>query len=138
SQLSDSRPVTATVLLIVGLFLAEALLGSVQSYLLGRIGEGVVLDLRTSLVRRLLKWPMATYARHRSGDLISRVSADTTAVHGALASSLTETLAGVLTFAGSLVLMLMLDPLLLGLTLGCLLIASVSVFTVSVRVMKAT
>ncbi|GAA5203240.1 ABC transporter ATP-binding protein [Streptomyces thinghirensis] len=138
TDLSDSRPVTATVLVIVGLFLAEALLGSVQSYLLGRIGEGVVLNLRTTLVGRLLRWPVATYARHRSGDLISRVSADTTAVRGALASSLTETLAGVLTFAGSLVLMLFLDPLMLGLTLGCLLISFLAVFAVSLRIMGAT
>ncbi|MFF8584322.1 ABC transporter ATP-binding protein [Streptomyces althioticus] len=138
TDLSDSRPVTATVLVIVGLFLAEALLGSVQSYLLGRIGEGVVMNLRTTLVGRLLRWPAATYARHRSGDLISRVSADTTAVRGALASSLTETLAGVLTFAGSLVLMLVLDPLMLGLTLGCLLVSFLAVFAVSLRIMTAT
>ncbi len=138
ADLSHSRPVTTAILVIVGLFLAEALLGSVQSYLLGRIGEGVVLALRTTLVGRLLRWPVATYTRHRSGDLISRVSADTTAVRGALASSLTETLAGVLTFTGSLVLMLVLDPLMLALTLGCLLVSFLAVFAVSLRIMGAT
>uniref|UniRef100_A0AAU2JPY4 ABC transporter ATP-binding protein/permease n=1 Tax=Streptomyces sp. NBC_00049 TaxID=2903617 RepID=A0AAU2JPY4_9ACTN len=138
SDLSASRPVTGVVLVIVGLFLAEALLGAAQSYLLGRIGEGIVLNLRTRLVGRLLRWPLSTHERHRSGDLISRVSTDTTAVRGALASSLTDILAGVLTFVGSLVLMLVLDPLMLGLTLGCLVVALLAVFAVSVRIMGAT
>ncbi|MFI6049736.1 ABC transporter ATP-binding protein [Streptomyces violascens] len=138
SDVSASRPVTAVVLVIVALFLAEALIGAVQSYLLGRIGEGVVRDLRTTLVGRLLRWPLTTHERHRSGDLISRVSTDTTAVRGALASSLTDILAGVLTFVGSLALMLFLDPVLLGLTLACLVVALLAVFLVSVRIMGAT
>ncbi|CAM5490001.1 ABC transporter ATP-binding protein [Streptomyces xanthochromogenes] len=138
SDLSASRPVTTVVVVIIALFLAEALIGAVQSYLLGRIGEGIVRGLRGTLVGRLLRWPLSTHERHRSGDLISRVSTDTTAVRGALASSLTDILAGVLTFVGSLVLMLVLDPLLLGLTLGCLLVALLAVFAVSLRIMGAT
>ncbi|MFK0257575.1 ABC transporter ATP-binding protein [Streptomyces sp. NPDC090445] len=138
SDLSASRPVTTVVLVIVALFLAEAVLGALQGYLLGRIGEGIVLNLRTTLVGRLLRWPLATHERHRSGDLISRVSTDSTAVRSALASSLTEILAGVLTFVGSLALMLFLDPLMLGLTLGCLVVAVLAVFAVSVRIMGAT
>lgn len=138
SDLSAHRPVTTVVVVIIGLFLGEALLGALQSYLLGRIGEGIVLNLRTTLVGRLLRWPMPAHERHRSGDLISRVSTDTTAVRGALASSLTDILAGVLTFVGSLALMLVLDPVMLGLTLGCLLVAVLAVFAVSLRIMGAT
>ncbi|MFJ1731188.1 ABC transporter ATP-binding protein [Streptomyces sp. NPDC088254] len=138
SDLSASRPVTTMVLIVVVLFLAEALLGAAQSYLLGRIGEGIVLNLRTTLVARLLRWPLSTHERHRAGDLISRVSTDTTSVRGALASSLTDILAGVLTFVGSLALMLVLDPLMLGLTLACLLVAVLAVFAVSLRLMGAT
>ncbi|WP_455354541.1 ABC transporter ATP-binding protein [Streptomyces sp. SYSU K217416] len=138
SDLSASRPVTTAVTLIVVLFVVEALLGSLQSYLLGRIGEGIVLRLRTTLVGRLLRWPVAAHDRHRSGDLISRVSTDTTAVRGALAASLADILAGALTFAGSLALMLVLDPLMLGVTLGCLVVALLAVFAVSLRIMGAT
>jgi ATP-binding cassette subfamily B protein/ATP-binding cassette subfamily C protein len=40
--------------------------------------EALVLETRTALVRRLLRLPVAELDRRRTGDLISRVGADTT------------------------------------------------------------
>lgn len=137
-RVTASEPIGPVVLVIVGLFVAEALLGAVQSFLLGRSGEGIVRAMRGALIHRLLRWPMPAYDRHRAGDLLSRVNADTSQVRGALAASLTETLSGVLTFAGALLLMLVIDPLMLALTLACVVVATVAVFGVSIRVMAVT
>ncbi len=136
-DLSASRPVAGPLALIVGLFLAEALTEAVRNCLLGRIGEGVVLRLRTLLVARLLRWPTAAHERHRSGDLISRLSGDTTAVRWALTGGTTDAVAGVLTFVGALVLMAALDPLMLAVTLCCLAVAAAAVAAVPVRLAGA-
>ncbi|WP_197519746.1 ABC transporter ATP-binding protein [Pseudonocardia sp. HH130630-07] len=137
-RVTTGRGLASLVLILVGVFLAEALLSAVQSYLLGRTGETVVLHLRRSMVGRLIRWPIATHDRHRTGDLLSRVGADTGAVRTAMANSLSEIVSGTIVAAGSLVIMAVLDPILLALTLGCLLVAVVAIGLVSVRIMIVT
>ncbi|MER6423555.1 ABC transporter ATP-binding protein [Streptomyces sp. NPDC001137] len=95
------------------LFLVEAAIGSVGRFLLERMGEGVVRQLRMGLVGRLLRLEMREYDRHRSGDLVSRVTADTTLLREVVSQALVDLVTGSLVAAGALVLMAWLDPLLL-------------------------
>ncbi|WP_370266061.1 ABC transporter ATP-binding protein [Streptomyces sp. V4I8] len=99
--------------LLGALFLVEAAIGSAGRFLLERMGEGVVRQLRIGLVGRLLRLEMREYDRHRSGDLISRVTADTTLLREVVSQSLVDLVTGSLIAAGALVLMAWLDPLLL-------------------------
>ncbi|MFD8544748.1 ABC transporter ATP-binding protein [Streptomyces sp. NPDC059649] len=101
------------LLLLTVLFGAEAATGAVGRFLLERTGEGVVRALRHGLVARLLRLEMREYDRHRSGDLISRVTADTTLLREVVAQALSDLVSGALVGAGALVLMVWLDPLLL-------------------------
>src|SRR5215468_4380494 len=48
-------PLNQLALLLVGIFLLQALFSSAQSYLLAYIGEHIVFDLRTSLYTQLQK-----------------------------------------------------------------------------------
>ncbi|MCA6091074.1 ABC transporter ATP-binding protein/permease [Streptomyces sp. SCA3-4] len=106
-------PVAGPLLLLAGLFLAEAVTGAVSRFLLERMGERVIRTLRHSLVAHLLRLDMREYGRHRSGDLISRVTADTTVMREATAQALVDLLTGLLVSAGALALMAWLDPVLL-------------------------
>ncbi|WP_030947058.1 ABC transporter ATP-binding protein [Streptomyces sp. NRRL S-646] len=99
--------------LLGALFLVEAAIGSVGRFLLERMGEGVVRQLRMGLVGRLLRLEMREYDRHRSGDLVSRVTADTTLLREVVSQALVDLVTGSLVAAGALVLMAWLDPLLL-------------------------
>ncbi|MBT2675308.1 ABC transporter ATP-binding protein [Streptomyces sp. ISL-14] len=99
--------------LLGALFLVEAAIGSAGRYLLERMGEGVVRQLRMGLVGRLLRLEMREYERHRGGDLISRVTTDTTLLREVVSQALVDLVTGSLVAAGALVLMLWLDPLLL-------------------------
>jgi ABC-type multidrug transport system fused ATPase/permease subunit len=56
----------------------------------------------------------------------------------ALTSSITEALSGVLTLVGAVVLMALIDPVLLGVSLFCVLLATGSVLAVSSRVREAS
>ncbi|MFE5814403.1 ABC transporter ATP-binding protein [Streptomyces sp. NPDC056479] len=99
--------------LLGALFLVEAAIGSAGRFLLERMGEGVVRRLRMDLVGRLLRLEMREYDRHRSGDLISRVTTDTTLLRDVVSQALVDLVTGSLVAAGALVLMAWLDPLLL-------------------------
>jgi ATP-binding cassette subfamily B protein/ATP-binding cassette subfamily C protein len=101
------------LLLLGGLFVAEAATGAFGRFVLERMGEGVVRGLRHSLVSRLLRLEMGEYQRHRSGDLVSRVTADTTLLREVVAQALVDLVTGALVALGAIALMLWIDPLLL-------------------------
>ncbi|GGY32386.1 ABC transporter ATP-binding protein [Streptomyces djakartensis] len=95
------------------LFLVEAATGAAGRFILERMGEGVVRQLRHGLVGRLLRLEMREYDRHRGGDLISRVTADTTLLREVVSQALVDLVAGSLVAAGAVILMAWLDPVLL-------------------------
>jgi ABC-type multidrug transport system fused ATPase/permease subunit len=138
AALTDGRALAGPVALLVAFFVLDAGLSAAQTYLLGRTGEAVVLDLRSRMISRLLRLPVKTYDRQRTGDLVSRVGADTTLLRTALGSSLTSIVAGTLTFVGAVALMVAVDPLLFLVTLLCVTVAAGVVFAVSGRVRRAS
>jgi ATP-binding cassette subfamily B protein/ATP-binding cassette subfamily C protein len=88
----------------------------VQRYVLQRTGEALVLETRTALVRRLLRLPVAELDRRRTGDLISRVGADTTLLRTVVTSGLVDLVSGVVVASGALAAMAFVDRVLLGVT----------------------
>jgi ABC-type multidrug transport system fused ATPase/permease subunit len=99
--------------LLGALFVTEAATGAAGRFLLERMGERVVRQLRHGLVGRLLRLEMREYDRQRGGDLISRVTADTTLLREVVSQALVDLVTGSLVAAGAIVLMAWLDPLLL-------------------------
>ncbi|GAA2647059.1 ABC transporter ATP-binding protein [Paractinoplanes durhamensis] len=121
-RVTGHRPVAVPVTGLVGLLLAGAGLRAVRDYLLQRTAEGVVLTTRRRLARHLLLLPIAEYDRRRTGDLLSRVGADTTLLRAVVTSGLFEIVSGVVMVAGALVAMAVVDPLLLAVALVALLV----------------
>src|SRR6185369_13301705 len=103
------RPVAAAVGLLVALLLAGAALNGVRDYLLQRTAEGLVLTARRRLTGHLLRLPIAEYDKRRTGDLLSRVGADTTLLRAVVTSGLFETASGVVMVLGAGVAMILLD-----------------------------
>ncbi|MFF3350129.1 ABC transporter ATP-binding protein [Streptomyces sp. NPDC002779] len=101
------------LILLAVLFITEAATGAIGRFVLERMGEGVVRQLRHGLVARLLRLEMREYDRHRGGDLISRVTADTTLLREVVSQALVDLVTGALVAAGAVALMLWIDPLLL-------------------------
>lgn len=133
---AESLGIAATWLVVV--VLGSAVAGAVQQFLLERTAEGVVLSARRRLVSHLLRLPIAVYDTRRAGDLVSRVGSDTTLVRTALTGGLADALGGALVFVGSLVAMVLIDPLLLGITLAVVGIAATSVIIASGRIQTLT
>ena len=128
------RPIAGPVALLVTLLLVGAALGGLRDYLLQRTAEGLVLTTRQRLARHLLRLPIAEYDRRRTGDLLSRVGADTTLLRAVVTSGLFEIVTGAVMVAGAIVAMAVLDPLLLGVTLVGLAVGLTVAISVSRRV----
>jgi len=112
--ISAGRSITAVVVGLVALLLAAALVDSVRDYLLQRTAEGVVLTTRRRLAGHLLRLPIREYDARRTGDLLSRVGADTTLLRAVVTSGLFEVVTGAVMVVGATVAMLLLDPVLFG------------------------
>ncbi|MFI8231160.1 ABC transporter ATP-binding protein [Streptomyces sp. NPDC085900] len=127
-----------SLVLLGALFLVEAASGAGGRFLLERMGEGVVRQLRHSLVGRLLRLEMREYDRHRGGDLISRVTADTTLLREVVSQALVDLVTGSLVAAGAIVLMAWLDLLLLLLVAATVAAAAVIVASLLAGIRSAS
>jgi ATP-binding cassette subfamily B protein len=131
-------PLGSLVWILVGLVVASAVLSGFQHYLLQRTGTSVVLSARRQLVRRMLRLPISEFDTRRTGDLVSRVGSDTTLLYAVITQGLVDAVGGSLVFVGALIAMLIIDPILLGLTLLVIAIAVVTVVTLSGRIRVAS
>ena len=132
-----SEPLGALLWLLTALVVADALLSGFQHYVLQRMGEGIVLASRRSLIARILHLPIGEFDRRRTGDLVSRIGSDTTLLRAVLTQGLVEAISGMLVFVGALVGMLIIDPLLFGLTFAVIAVALIAVVLMSARIRPA-
>jgi ATP-binding cassette subfamily B protein len=112
----SGRPLLPAVVLLVVVLVASSALNAVQQFLLQRTAEGVVLTTRRTLTDRLLRLPVAEYDRRRTGDLMSRVGADTTLLRATVTAGVVEVAGSVVVGVGALVAMALVDVWLLLLT----------------------
>jgi ATP-binding cassette subfamily C protein len=136
-ELGAHRPVAGIALLMTGLVLANTLIGATGGYLLRRTAESVVLTARLALVARLLRLRITAVDRSEPGDLMSRVTADTTLLREVTTDSLVGGLTGVITALATIVMMALLDPVLLGVTLAALALAGAVIGQVVPRINRA-
>lgn len=132
------EPLGGIVWGLVALVVVSALISGYQHYLLQRTGEGVVLSSRRKLVARMLRLPISEFDTRRTGDLVSRVGSDTTLLRAVLTQGLVEAIGGALTFIGALIAMLIIDPVLLGLTVLVVAVSIVVVTLLSGRIRVAS
>jgi ABC-type multidrug transport system fused ATPase/permease subunit len=126
------------VYLLIALVVLSAIISGVQHYLLQRTGTSVVLSARQRLVRRMLWLPISEFDTRRTGDLVSRVGADSTLLYAVLTQGLVDAIGGALVFIGALIAMVIIDPVLLGLTVLVIALSAVAVVALGGRVRVAS
>jgi ABC-type multidrug transport system fused ATPase/permease subunit len=137
-DVGSGRTLTPAITVLVAVTLGEAVFSALQSYLLQRTAEGVVLGARRTLVAHLLRLPVTEYDRRRIGDLISRVGADTTLLRAVVTSGLFDVVSSVLMFFGAVALMAYVDVLLLLITLTAVLVGAVAVLVLGGAIRRAS
>jgi ATP-binding cassette subfamily B protein len=77
----------------------------IRFYFVTRLGERVVADIRRALFDRLIGLSPAFYERMMTGEVISRLTTDTTLVLSVIGSSVSVALRNILTLVGGLILL---------------------------------
>ncbi|MGR3758018.1 MAG: ABC transporter transmembrane domain-containing protein [Tranquillimonas sp.] len=75
-------------------------------YLVTRLGERVVADIRKAVFERMIAMSPSFYERLMTGEVLSRITTDTTLILSVIGSSVSIALRNLLIFLGGLVLML--------------------------------
>src|SRR5712672_1506450 len=86
-------------------------------YLVMTIGERIVADLRRDVFAHLISLSPAFFDSARSGELISRLTADTTQIKSAVGASVSIALRNLMLFLGATVMMVITSPRLSGFVL---------------------
>jgi ABC-type multidrug transport system fused ATPase/permease subunit len=136
-DLGNHRAVTAVLLMMMALVTANAALGALGSYVLRRTAESVVLAARRRLVDRLLGLTIGGLDRAEPGDLMSRVTSDTTLLRDVTTNSVVGVVTGSLTLVATLVLMGLMDVVLLGVTMGVFSVTALVIGVVVPRIGRA-
>ncbi|MER7468694.1 ABC transporter ATP-binding protein [Streptomyces sp. NPDC097981] len=89
--------VVALCLTVAGLALIDALAMYVQTWCSGRIGEGLVFDLRTKVFAHVQQQPLAFFTRAQTGALVSRLNADVVGARQAVTTLLSDSVTTILT-----------------------------------------
>ncbi|KIF78681.1 ABC transporter ATP-binding protein [Streptomyces sp. 150FB] len=137
-RLGDNGSVGGILVLLTALVVLGTAIESVGAYLLERTAESVVLAARRTLIGRLLRLRLPEVERTQPGDLMSRVTSDTTLLRAVTTQSIVSAGTGGLAFLATIVLMGLMDAVLLAVTLGVIVLIGGAVALVMPKIAEAT
>jgi ATP-binding cassette subfamily B protein len=106
------------MLIVIGLVLAGA--SAARFYIVNWLGERVVADLRADVFRHLAGLGPAYYDTTHSGEVTSRLAADTTQVKAAAGTALSQAMRNAIMLVGALIMMFVTSPILSALALAAI------------------
>ncbi|WP_431923704.1 ABC transporter ATP-binding protein [Nonomuraea jabiensis] len=117
--------------------LIGAVVSAAGSYLMERTGEGIVLGARRKLVDRMLRLKVADVDRLKPGDLLSRVTGDTTLLRAVLTNGIVESVSATFMLVGAIIMMATMDGVLLLVTLLVVVVIGGLVALIMPRIQRA-
>ena len=105
------------VIIILAVVMLLAVASYSRFYLVAWVGERVVADLRKAVFSHVIHLSPAFFETRNTGELVSRISADTTLVQTVVGASVSIAMRNALMFAGGLIMLLVTSPKLSGLVL---------------------
>ena len=104
-------------LVMIGVVAVLSVASASRYYLVMTLGERVVADVRTAVFAHLARLDAAFYDTTRSGEIVSRLTADTTQIKSAFGASASVALRNLVLFIGATAMMIITSPQLSGLVL---------------------
>ncbi|MGW1279163.1 ABC transporter ATP-binding protein [Streptomyces tsukubensis] len=136
-RLGGDDAIAGVLIMLTALVLVGTAIDAVGAYVLDRTAESVVLAARRTLIGRLLRLKLPEVERTQPGDLMSRVTSDTTLLKAVTTRSVVAAISGGVTFVATIVLMGLMDVVLLGVTLGVIVLVGGAVAMVMPQISKA-
>lgn len=98
--------VVQILMLVSALYLIAALFSVIQQYIMTRVAQGTVYQLRKDFKDKMARLPVSYYDSHQNGDIMSRMVNDMDNIQGTLNQSLIQLVNSALTFVGVIYFML--------------------------------
>ncbi len=108
----DFTAVGQVLLLALGVYVASALLGWLQGYLLNDVVQGTVLRMRGDVEEKINRLPLRYFDKQPRGELLSRVTNDIDNVSQTLQQTMSQLLTSLLTVVGVVAMMFWISPVL--------------------------
>jgi ATP-binding cassette subfamily B multidrug efflux pump len=108
----DFDAVRNVLLLVLGVYVAAALLAWLQGYLLNDLVQGTVLRMRAEVEDKVNRLPLSYFDKQPRGELLSRVTNDIDNVSQTLQQTMSQLLTSLLTVVAVLSMMFWISPLL--------------------------
>ncbi|MYE26861.1 MAG: ABC transporter ATP-binding protein [Chloroflexi bacterium] len=122
---NDIDGLARIVLIMAVVYLAQGLFTTLHGIIMIRVGQYFVADIRMALFRHFQALSMDYHDRHRTGDLMSRISNDSETINQILSNGLIQFTTNILSLGGIMVAMLLLN---LPLAIGTLIILPIMLF----------
>jgi ATP-binding cassette, subfamily B, bacterial len=105
---------------MIALAAALAAASAARYYLVTTLGERIVADLRAQVFGHLTGLSIPYFDQAKTGELLSRLTADTTQIKAAVGSSVSVALRNIVLFLGATTMMVITSPRLSGYVLGAI------------------
>ncbi|WOD64828.1 ABC transporter ATP-binding protein/permease (plasmid) [Niallia taxi] len=109
NQISDSGFAITSLLPVIGVLVVQAILSAVTFYMMRRVGENTVANLRTEVWDHMLHLRLPYYDAHESGETMSRITQDTNVVKEFVTEQLVSFVSGLFAILGAVVVLLWID-----------------------------
>ncbi|NTJ43979.1 ATP-binding cassette domain-containing protein [Agrobacterium larrymoorei] len=116
-EATDGAMINSYFAMLLGIAVVLALASAMRYYYVMTIGERVVTDVRRDVFAHLTSLSQAFFDSNHSGELTSRLTADTVQIRSAFGSSASVALRNILLCLGAVVMMVYTSPSLAGLAL---------------------
>ncbi|MDX2155466.1 MAG: ABC transporter transmembrane domain-containing protein [Hyphomicrobiaceae bacterium] len=114
---TDGRVIDTYFIGLIGLGGLLAIASATRFYCVNWLGERVVADLRSRVLTHLALLGPSFFEKNRSGEIMSRITADTTQITSAAGSALSQAVRNAIMLAGALTMMVVTSARLSGLVL---------------------
>ncbi|TSB45522.1 ABC transporter ATP-binding protein [Alkalicoccobacillus porphyridii] len=100
---------TGLIALLVGVFLAQAVMSGFSIYMMTRVGQHMIAKLREDLWKHVVKLPIPFFDKRNSGETMSRITNDTNVIKEFVVMQIIPFFSGVISIIGSVILLLIID-----------------------------
>ncbi len=109
NQITGEGIAQGTIIILVVVFLVDLLASGFSIYIISFIGQRVVANLRKLIWQRLLILPIRFFDKNRSGEMISRITNDTTIIMNVISTQVISLLTNFVSIIGSVLILFYLD-----------------------------
>ena len=137
-SVDNSAAIDRHFLVLFAIAVVLALFSALRFYLVSWLGERVVADIRDAVYSRVLKLGPAFFEATRTGEVLSRLTTDTTLVQSIAGVNLSITLRGIVILVGALVMLTLTSAKLTGIILLVIPMVLIPVLVFGRRVRRLT